>query len=168
MWKNETIACPFYQRLVPFLGLLLYLFSAIPSFGACITQTGTVLPSASNVCVNTNLVTLTLSGHAGNVQYWETTTDLTNYQRINSTSTSISISGIGATTYVRANVSSLNCFTANSSLATITSFIVAKVETPLEWQRFVPMKIPETWLSMDLQEVFWDGYILPTISKRIS
>jgi len=81
---------------------------------------GTTAPNAT-VCSGTNSGTITLSGHTGTVQNWESSTDGILWNPIANTTTSQSYTNILVTTYYRAIVKSGVCSSAVSSIDTITT-----------------------------------------------
>ncbi len=82
---------------------------------------GGSVSGGQTVCSGTNSTTLTLSGHTGNVQYWQYSTDnwVTTTQVANTTTTLIA-SNLTATRKYRAIVQSGVCGSATSSDATVT------------------------------------------------
>lgn len=80
---------------------------------------GTTSPNAT-VCSGANSGTITLSGHTGTVQNWESSTDGITWTPIANVTTSQTYTNIVATTYYRANVKSGVCSAALSSIDTIT------------------------------------------------
>jgi len=98
--------------------------TAINSGSATITVTpvsvgGTTTPK-SQVCSGSNSGTITLSGHVGTVQNWESSINGIAWTPIVNATTSQSYTNLIATTYYRAVVKSGLCATANSSIDTIS------------------------------------------------
>ena len=80
---------------------------------------GTTSPK-SQVCSGSNSGTITLSGHVGTVQRWESSTDGLSWTNIVNTTTSQGYTNITATTYYRAVVQNGSCASANSTIDTIS------------------------------------------------
>lgn len=79
---------------------------------------GTTSPK-SQVCSGSNSGTITLSGHVGTVQHWESSTDGVTWNNIVNTTTSQGYTNLIATTYYRAVVQNGACASANSTIDTI-------------------------------------------------
>ncbi len=83
---------------------------------------GTVSGSAA-VCTSTANTSLSLSGNTGSVLYWQSSTDstfATGVSTISNTTTSLTATGVTATTYYRAVVQNSPCPTSNSASETVT------------------------------------------------
>lgn len=77
--------------------------------------------SNATICSGTSVGTLTLSGHTGDVQYWESSVaPFTSWNGIVNTSTTLSVGSISQTTQYRAVVQSGVCEPDNSDAAVIT------------------------------------------------
>lgn len=111
-------------------------YRAVVQSGVCATansSTGTVtvdpvsvggtVSGSATVCSGTNSTTLSLSGHAGNVTKWQSST-VSNFSSsvtdISNTTTSLTATNLTTTTYYRAVVKRGVCATANSSTGTVT------------------------------------------------
>ncbi|MCX6181745.1 MAG: gliding motility-associated C-terminal domain-containing protein, partial [Bacteroidetes bacterium] len=82
---------------------------------------GGIISSDATVCSGTNGATLTLSGHTGTVNSWESSTDDFNTKTtIANTTNTLTYNNISASTKYRAVVKSGTCATANSAEVTIT------------------------------------------------
>lgn len=79
---------------------------------------GTTAPN-DTVCSGSNSGVITLSGHTGAVQNWESSTDGITWLNITNTGATQSFNNITATTYYRAVVKSGVCSSATSSIDTI-------------------------------------------------
>jgi hypothetical protein len=81
---------------------------------------GGSIAGAATVCSGTNSTTLTLSGHVGAVQKWQSSTDNgSNWVDINHTSTTYTAANLTTTTSYRAIVKSGTCEEAISIIATV-------------------------------------------------
>ena len=131
-----------YTPLTDEIGTLYYY---VVITGACGTETstvsgavtvdattvgGTVSPATAAVCSGANSTGLTLSGHTGEVQKWESSTDGTSWTEISNTSTSYTANDLTTTTHFRAVVKSGVCDAVNSASATITVFPLPEVTCP--------------------------------------
>jgi hypothetical protein len=84
------------------------------------TNGGTIGPATATVCSGTNSTVLTLSGHTGDVQKWESSTDGTSWTEISNTSATYTATDLAATTHFRAVVKSGVCDEVKSQPALIT------------------------------------------------
>ncbi|SOE22603.1 PKD repeat-containing protein [Spirosomataceae bacterium TFI 002] len=86
-----------------------------------IGSVGGSVSSDATFCSSSNSGTLTLSGHAGTILRWESSTDnfLTSIP-ISNTTTTLNYANIPQTTKYRAVIKNGSCASANSSLATIS------------------------------------------------
>lgn len=85
------------------------------------TSVGGNVTTSATVCSGTNSGVLTLSGHTGSVQKWQSSTNGgSNWNDISNTTTSHSYTNLSTTTMYRAVVASGGCASANSTAATIT------------------------------------------------
>jgi hypothetical protein len=84
---------------------------------------GSISPSNTTVCHGTNSTLLTLSGHRGNVEKWESSTTSnfsSNVTQYTTSSTTFTASNLVATTYYRAFVANGTCQPASTNPITIT------------------------------------------------
>ena len=82
---------------------------------------GGIVSGATSVCSGVNSATLNLSGHAGSVVRWESSTDnWTSFTTIANTTTSLAINNLNLETKYRAQIKNGGCVSVNSSEAAIT------------------------------------------------
>lgn len=82
---------------------------------------GGTLSGGTDVCISSNSGTLTLSGHTGNVQRWESSTDGgINWTNISNTTTTLNYAGLTQTTRYRVLVANGVCTAVYSSEAEIS------------------------------------------------
>jgi gliding motility-associated-like protein len=99
--------------------------TASPSTAAIITvdavSVGGTLASDATVCASSNSGMITLSGHTGSVQNWESSTDGgTTWNSIANTTTSLNYLNLTDTTLYRTTIKNGVCASTNSSTVTIT------------------------------------------------
>jgi hypothetical protein len=90
---------------------------------SCLAAVGGTIAGSTSKCAGTNSSTLTLSGHTGSIEKWQSSTSSTfasGVTDIANTTTSLTATNLNATTYYRAVLQSGTCSSANSSTATIT------------------------------------------------
>ncbi|MDF2438074.1 MAG: Ig-like protein [Bacteroidota bacterium] len=96
-------------------------YSAVADVTVAPASVGGTITSAATVCSGTNSGTLTLSGNAGTVQFWQFSTNGgTTYTNIANTTTTQTYTNLTATTIYRANVRNGSCTAVNSGTVTIT------------------------------------------------
>ncbi len=84
------------------------------------TSVGGAVNGSKTITAGSSAGTLSLSGHTGAVQRWQSSTNGTSWTNISNTATSLSPGSPATTTYYRAVVKSSVCSEANSTPATVT------------------------------------------------
>ena len=118
----EDLTSTTYYRAVVKSGVCDIANSAIATVTVDAASVGGSVSGTSTVCTGTNSTTLTLSGHTGMIQNWESSTDLSfsSPTTITNSTTTYEATNLTATTYYRAVVKSGVCDIANSAIATVT------------------------------------------------
>lgn len=112
-----------YYRAVVVSGACDLAYSSVATITVSPGTAGGTVTGNSPVCSGANTVNLSLTGLDGSVSKWQrsTTSDFsTGITNITSTATSISLSNLTATTYVRAEIQKSGCTSSLSSVYTIT------------------------------------------------
>jgi len=88
------------------------------------TSVGGTIAGAATVCTGTNSTLLTLSGHTGEIQNWESSTDINFISpaptTIANTNTTLTVENLTTTTHYRAVIKSGVCSSVNSGTTTVT------------------------------------------------
>jgi len=118
----EDLTSTTYYRAVVKSGVCDIANSAIATVTVDAASVGGSVSGTTTVCTGTNSTTLTLSGHTGTIQNWESSTELSfsSPTTITNSTTSYVATNLTATTYYRAVVKSGVCDIVNSAIATVT------------------------------------------------
>lgn len=102
-------------------GLCSQAVSNIATISILPSSVGGTVNSSTTVCSGTNSGTLILSGHVGNVQFWQTSINGgLSWNNISNTTTTQSYFNLTQSTWYRAVVQNAGCAADTSSIATIT------------------------------------------------
>jgi hypothetical protein len=135
--SGATTLTPVYTAAAADAGTTVTLTMTVTSNNACASQTaiatylvtvnqasiGGSIAGTATVCSGTNSTVLTLSGQAGNITKWQSSTVAgftSGVTDIANTTTSLTAANLNATTYYRAVVQSGSCAAVYSSVGTIT------------------------------------------------
>jgi gliding motility-associated-like protein len=118
-YTNLT-ATRYYRALVK-SGACAAIYSTPDSILVAPVSVGGTISSDATVCSGSNTALMTLTGYAGTIQFWESSTDGgATYTNIPNITDTLSYFNLTTTTLFRANVMNGGCTAVNSSVATIT------------------------------------------------